>query len=1704
MASEIKYEFDRYDGRPGEPYREWRIALMNHCSTKSDESGSSWADHLMDIDMGGAGPGAPAFPIGAQRDKMVRLRLSRSKNTYGIIVKHISDPDLVKILATNHFGNGQHAFNYLNGLYDTPVRRQDLRELDRKWSDVNITSDVGINEDSIMNFAKLLSRLNGERPIANRHNDDELTEKLLESVADASRHFHEQAMTEYNALPGHRKFETAPGAGGIGGGSRDFLGCVDHYHRLWRSAVRSKVLTPMMPQRRAASSPVPRALSAKAFDGNMVKNVKGTFLASSRSQSPTSPAHTLYVLRQAGLDLERNTTTTSNFEEISPEEIAMAISGRYTEGFDLETCYDSDGRKSFDIICDCCRGVGHVRRQCPSPKQYRSFGYVIKLLELAKNKSEQWNRPSSDPGRGRRTPSRGQRPPPRDQPSRYQPAQKEVKFVSEVERARRGSGRVLPAKSGNVHTSRTATANFDPKCMPTVIGDYFEDELCVRSIQVAPSEDVGSIMKIIDAGLEKEAPEKGEADAVFATSVHGSAAALGWILKQTLKASILGIVTIFSIFLINSIWNCDTRPINSVKQSLAIVGKKEDTRQILKLCVDSGATSGCISVTRMNMMRITNTSPNAKVKVANGSILPVVAVGDLTLSNLSGFILESDGSRTPTTTDGTWHNMLIVEGLDPNTVLVSVKQMRDTDGIQTYFNNDNEAGISDCLKFPNGVYVPFSSDRFELTGSVINRAEEHNRDHAKSSKRPSMHVHAALCHAGTIRIQLSNVLIDGEKAVPLPKELICKGCTLGGTKITRRTGSSHHREKKVNEVPVTFYGQLVYSDTCTSFPKSFPHGYSGMINFCDAYSGERDFFFLVKPHDPEEVASALKEYHRKNQHRLQGEKIWTWKTDNGGEFRGEAVDGIGGIARELVNKREYSVANTDNCNPEAERAWGVIQRGIRACHAHADAPECLWPWAAAQCSQVYHHLASTVHKPPLSARDFLNPHLPPADLSWARTMYCDVLVALPERDVYSKVCHRTTQGCHLGYDSRRRGHFVYCPKEKRLGTYKVLKWMEDDFTFCKGISNDTPVEYHSLDDLQIGPATAALMPKLLRKGFHDNTAIQLIESVSDNGGAELIGVPGYKHLYESAWEGSHRLAWISESSPCEIVYAVKGTASTNGDFPTTLKEAASSPYWPLVKEALEEEIRGKFLENKAWDVVPRPENRHVVKSKWVLRFFQHDDGSISRVKARLVACGYSQIAGKDYTEVFAATLSATNLRIFCSLIAHLDWETDQLDAIKAFTQSDVDAEIYVEMPEGFEVKGHVLKLNKALEGIKQGANLWFKRNSDALTAVGFVASLAEPNLYIHQEFPIMVAVFVDDIIVGYDKAFLTEYLQIKEKYAQVIKIGSTDIKEVHKFCGVEISRDREKRTITLTQRSYINELAARYKGIASESYSPSGPTRASAEDFDRLKVGEDDAPNKVDTNEYMQMIGSILWVANMSRPDIAYHSSRLAMYSRCPTEDHRKFALSVIGYLVKTKDMGITYGGKLRVPIGMDDFPNGYVESLGLHTYYDSSWGKETSPFGGYVIMLNNGAIAWSSRKLRIVPDSTAEAETAVSSRAAKDTVAVRMILEDLRACVTGPTALLGDCKATKDIITKPGSTQRTRYFERATMLVKRLFMMHVIVPVLIRTDDMVADIFTKALPRDKLGKFREYMLNLDRHGYTMGALSGNARRIWKQLRSVV
>ena len=186
----------------------------------------------------------------------------------------------------------------------------------------------------------------------------------------------------------------------------------------------------------------------------------------------------------------------------------------------------------------------------------------------------------------------------------------------------------------------------------------------------------------------------------------------------------------------------------------------------------------------------------------------------------------------------------------------------------------------------------------------------------------------------------------------------------------------------------------------------------------------------------------------------------------------------------------------------------------------------------------------------------------------------------------------------------------------------------------------------------------------------------------------------------------------------------------------------------------------------------------------------------------------------------------------------------------------------------------------------------------------------------------------------------------------------------------------------------------------------------------------------------------------------------------------------VLGYLVRTKHLGITYGGKLRIPLGLSEFPPGFEESCGLYVAHDSSWGSLARPMGGYVVMYGNGSVDWSAKLLKIVPDSSCEAETAVASRAVKAAAFVRELLIMNRRTIVGPTATLGDNQAMHTIIQQDGASARTRYYERATLLIKRAVLLLIFRTFLVRTSDMIADIFTKATDKGTFTKLRNVVMN--------------------------
>jgi hypothetical protein len=149
--------------------------------------------------------------------------------------------------------------------------------------------------------------------------------------------------------------------------------------------------------------------------------------------------------------------------------------------------------------------------------------------------------------------------------------------------------------------------------------------------------------------------------------------------------------------------------------------------------------------------------------------------------------------------------------------------------------------------------------------------------------------------------------------------------------------------------------------------------------------------------------------------------------------------------------------------------------------------------------------------------------------------------------------------------------------------------------------------------------------------------------------------------------------------------------------PSSYEEATKGPEW---RKAMEEEIKA-LNENQTWDLVPRPNEVKPISCKWVYKVKTRPDGSIERYKARLVARGFSQQYGLDYEETFSLV---AKIRMLLALAACKSWKLWQMDVKNAFLHGELDKDIYMEQPRGFDSKMHpeyVCKLKKALYGLKQ-------------------------------------------------------------------------------------------------------------------------------------------------------------------------------------------------------------------------------------------------------------------------------------------------------------------------------------------------------------------------------------------------------------------
>ena len=519
------------------------------------------------------------------------------------------------------------------------------------------------------------------------------------------------------------------------------------------------------------------------------------------------------------------------------------------------------------------------------------------------------------------------------------------------------------------------------------------------------------------------------------------------------------------------------------------------------------------------------------------------------------------------------------------------------------------------------------------------------------------------------------------------------------------------------------------------------------------------------------------------------------------------------------------------------------------------------------------------------------------------------------------------------------------------------------------------------------------------------------------------------------------------------------------DEPRTLKQALSSPNSVQWKEAMNSEY-SSLLKNETWDLVPRPEGVNVVGSRWVYKLKKKADGGLDKFKSRLVAQGYTQTHGVDYSEVFAPVARTPAIRSLLAMANAMDLEIHQMDVRTAFLNGKLDCVVYMEQPEGFvdpDKPDHVCMLKKGLYGlIKQSARCWNGTIHDFLKSRGYRDSGADGCVYVksikeengHIKFVILV-IYVDDIIpISNDTALMKA-----EKAALCERFDMVDNGEISDVLGLVVKRDRKAQVLTISQPSYLQGILSRFR---MENCNPVATPLEPGRHFTKMN----DSDVAFDQQVYQQAIGCLTYASVCTRPDISAAVGVLSQYMSKPSEDHWTGVKRILRYLKGTINFGLVFSRG-------DDVLRGYS---------DADWAGDLDTrrsTSGYVFQIGGATVSWSSKRQATVAKSSTEAEYVALSFATQEAVWLRQLFDSVGFGLSSATVIFEDNNGAIDLSRNDKYHNRTKHIDISHHFVRERVESGEIDVVHCPSTEMVADVLTKGIPRVQFEKLRG-MLGVD------------------------
>ena len=565
-----------------------------------------------------------------------------------------------------------------------------------------------------------------------------------------------------------------------------------------------------------------------------------------------------------------------------------------------------------------------------------------------------------------------------------------------------------------------------------------------------------------------------------------------------------------------------------------------------------------------------------------------------------------------------------------------------------------------------------------------------------------------------------------------------------------------------------------------------------------------------------------------------------------------------------------------------------------------------------------------------------------------------------------------------------------------------------------------------------------------------------------------------------------------------------------------LPELHQRPY----HEAIEAEWDG-LIGIGTFQVVPvsQADGSQTFGCRWVLKKKKGSDGKISKVKARLVCQGFSQIESIHYEpdQLYASVMSYNTFRMLLSICCAEGLQLHQRDVSQAFVQASLDRPLYMRLPEHYKCPGYVLRLIRSLYGTKQAAFLWSQCLRTHLESHGFKRLISDGSVYVKEwtteptpaahpraqesqaestirepvpgvgsrppqstttQHKLIVATYVDDLtVLSTDDQATRHFDTIMESRFPMQPTEARQVSEAMNskgwILGSEIRYDQELGILEINQRQAIESLAEKY-GLTELSKYPSEPMKMS----DKLAPVE--AP-EMPYEEYLSIVGSLLHICNVTRSDCMFAVGFLARHGSRPSLNHFEAAKNVVAFLYNTKHRAVQYVrdasmAKGRIPYASQDLANR------LRMFVDADFAGTVASArstSGRVAFMNQGVVSAKSQLQKLVALSTSEAETIALCESIKDALSLKLLCEEL--CLRPESELVPiheDNVSCREMAMNDKAYDKARHFKTRVA-----FNQHhcrgddrTIDLLMTPTHLMVADGYTKALEGQSFINFMEWV----------------------------